>query len=153
MQQFRAILIVGVLVFAGCSISRNAEVYHPWGWNDAADAKSHLDSYRYALIARVDECSWEDRGPHRLTPYHYKATVVRSYKGDWRPLEKISFVHFVDAPAPAASTTNALGDNLVFVFLNEHTNAEIGLDPGEWGRFGDELAPALEEIYPERSRL
>jgi hypothetical protein len=153
MHQFRTILILGVLAFAGCSANRNAVIFHPWGWEDAADAKSRLDGYKHVLVARVDECSWEDRDPHRLTPYHFKATVIRSYKGDWGVSERISFVHYVDASAPATSTTNAPGGYPVFIFSNDHTNGEIALDTGEWGRFNEELAPALEIIYPERGTI
>lgn len=152
MRQVRTNLFLGLLVFAGCASNRHAALFHPWGWENAKDAYAHLDSYEHVLIARIDECSWEDRGPHRLTPYHFKATVVRSYKGDWRVSERISFVHYVDSPAPTTSATNRSGGELVFIFSTSHTNAEIPLDTGEWGYFRDELAPGLARLFPERSR-
>jgi hypothetical protein len=62
----------------------------------------------------------------------------------------ISFVHYVDAPV--TSTTNTSGGYLVFIFCPAHTNAEIALDTGEWGNYSDELAPALEYLYPEKNR-
>jgi len=108
-----------------------------------------LDGYKHVLVARVDKCTWEDRGPHLLTPYHFKATVVRSYKGDWRVSERISFVHYVDAPAPTTSGSSPPSVDLVFVFANIHTNAEIALDAGEWGHYRDELGPALDYLYPK----
>ncbi len=152
MHKFRTILILGLLALGGCSSDREAEMFRPWCWENAKHAREYLGEYKHVLVARVDECSWEDREPHRLTPYHFKATVVTAYKGDWRVCERISFVHYVDAPAPAASTTNAPSGDLVFVFTNYHTNSEIALDTGEWGAYREELAPALEYLYPERSR-
>ena len=123
-------------------------IFRPWGWENAKHARQYLGEYKHVLVARVEECGWEDRGPHRLTPYHFKASVIRTYKGDWRVSERISFVHYVDAPAPAASSSNAPSGDLVFIFTNEHTNSEIALDTGEWGAYSEELAPALEYLYP-----
>jgi|SRR6266480_3545898 len=90
-----AFVIVGLLALdSGCrSTDHNATIFHAWGWEDAKDAKAHLDAYKHVLVARIDEHHWEDRGPHRLTPHHFEATVVRSYKGDWRVSERIAFVH------------------------------------------------------------
>jgi len=106
----------------------------------------------HVLVARIDETGWEDCGPHRLTPYHFKATVVRSYKGDWRVSERLAFVHYVDAPAPTTPAPNARSGDLVFVFSNEHRNAEMVLDTGEWGAYRGELAPSLECAYPQATR-
>ncbi len=152
MQQVRLILLLGLLAFAGCGPSRDAKLFHPWGWEDAKDAHAHLDGYKHVLVARIDEHSWEDLGPHRLTPHHFKATVVSTYKGDWRVSERVSFVHHVDSPAPAGPATNGPAGGLVFIFTSEHTTNEIGLDTGEWGHYRDELGPGLEYLYPERSR-
>jgi hypothetical protein len=113
MRLVRTNLFLGLLAFAGCASNRNAALFHPWGWEDAKDAYAHLDSYEHVIVARIDECSWEDRGPHRLTPYHFKATVIRSYKGNWRVSERISFVHYVDSPAPTTLATNRPGGELV----------------------------------------
>src|ERR1051325_1861258 len=151
--QVRTILLLGLLASVACGQNRDARLFHPWGWEDAKDAHSHLDDYRHVLVARVDGCSWEDRGPHRLTPYHFKATVVRSYKGCWKASERISFVHYVDAPAPTTSTTNRTGGELVFVFSYVHTNAEIALATGAWGNYRDELAPVLEYLRKCQSLL
>lgn len=127
-------------------------IFLPWGWEDAADAKAHLNAYKHVLIARVDTQNVEDKGSNQLTPLHFKATVVKSYKGDWQPSEKISFVHYVDTPAPAVSVNQDPTNRLIFIFTSEHTNAEIELDTGEWGHYRDELAPALEYLYPEKKR-
>ena len=152
MHKFPTILFLGLLALGGFCSPREAALFRPWCWENAKHAREYLGEYRHVLVARVDEHSWEDLGPHRLTPHHFKATVVTTYKGDWRFSERISFVHHVDSPAPAGSTTNGPTGDLMFIFTNEHTKNEIGLDTGEWGAFREELAPGLEYLYPERSR-
>lgn len=150
MQKFAAILILGLLTLAGCTSSRDDALFHPWCWENAKHARNYLSEYRHVLVVRVDEHTWEDLGPHRYTPHHFKATVVTTYKGDWRVSERILFAHHVDSPAPAGTVTNGPAGYLVFVFTNEHTTNEIGLDTGEWGHFRDELAPGLEYLYSKK---
>ena len=147
MLQVCTILLLGLLAFIGCAPSRDAKLFYPWGWEDAKHAHALLDGYKHVLVARIDEHSWEDLGPRRLTPHHFKATVVSTYKGDWRVSERVSFVHLVDSPAPAGAATNSPAGGLVFIFTSEHTTNEIGLDTGEWGHYRDELAPGLEYLY------
>jgi hypothetical protein len=84
-----------------------------------------------------------------LTPWHVKATVVRSYKGDWKVGEQLAFVHYVDAPAPTNSPTEPSG-NLMFVFAREHTSAEMKLDTGEFAAYQPKLEPALDWMFPNR---
>jgi hypothetical protein len=104
---------------------------------NAKEAKARFYSYKHVLVACVYEHHWEDRGPGRLTPFRSKATVVRSFKGDWKISERIAFVHYVDAPAP----------ELVFIFTNEHTDTEIALETGDFGAYNEEYAPALEHVF------
>jgi hypothetical protein len=144
----RVYVIAAFLVLTGgcCSSEYNARVFHPWGWENAKEFKGHLDQYRHVLVVRVSESYWEDKGPGRLTPCHFKGKVVRSYKGDWRVSEGIAFVHYVDSPAP----TNAPGrtcDELMFVLTNEHTNAEIVVDTGDFNTYNAIYAPALECVF------
>jgi hypothetical protein len=152
MHKLSTILILGLIAFAGCKSDRNAAIFHHWGWEDATDAKAHLDAYKHVLVACIYDHHWEDRGPHKLTPYRSKATVVRSFKGDWRVSEKIAFVHYVDAPAPPTPNSNVPSGNLVFIFTNEHTDSEIVLDTGEFGAYDEEDAVALDYLYPPKSR-
>src|SRR5258705_11286373 len=119
----------------------NTRVFHPWGVDDAKEFKARMDQYQHVLAARVSESHWEDRGPHRLTPYHFKATVVRSYKGDWKVADEIKFVHYVDAPAPTNVPSVAGDDTLMFVFTNERTNAEITVDTGDFGTYTSLYSP------------
>jgi hypothetical protein len=135
----------------GCSSSSyNAKVFHPWGRENAEDFKQLVDGYKHVLVVRVSETHWEDRGPHRLTPYHFKGTVFKSYKGDRRVSERIAFVHHVDAPAPTNAPNARSSDKLMFVFTNEHTNSEVGVGTGEFGEHNGVYAPALERTFPKK---
>jgi hypothetical protein len=114
-----------------------------------------LGKIKHIFVAHIDECTWEDRGPNRLTPYHFKATVVRSYKGAWRVSERLAFVHHLDAPAPATREVPPLcRPRLVGVFTSEHTSSEIELSTGELRNYDkeDTEARALECVYPAGSR-
>jgi hypothetical protein len=148
MHNFPIILVSGALVFAGCSSHHEKAIFRPLGWENASYARKYLSDYKHVLVARIDNYSWEDKGPPALTPYHFRGTVVRTFKGDWRVAEHISFVHYVDAPAPTNSPSNVPSAFLVFVFTNEHSNTEIGLYTGEWGHYREELAVGLEYLYP-----
>jgi hypothetical protein len=152
MPKLRTILLLGLLGTVGCAPTREARLFHPWGWEDAKDARVRLDGYNHVIVARIDEHSWENLELPRLTPHHFNATVVKSYKGDWRVLERISFVHHLDSHAPAGPATNGPSGDIVFIFTREHTTSEIVLDTGEWGNYRDELAPGLEYLYPDRGR-
>ncbi len=147
-----AISMLGVAGLVGCGTQGDPTVFHPWGWEDLTDARRHLNAFRHVVVASVDNCTWEDLGPHRYTPYHFRATVVRSYKGDWRVSETISFAHHVDAEAPSTSTTSTLSGQWIFVFCNEHTNQEMVLDTGEWGYYRQDLAPALDCLFATSRR-
>jgi hypothetical protein len=142
-----AALLLAVALAIGCqSNNSDAELFRAWGWENAKDAKAHLDQYKHALVVEVFGSHWEDRGPHRLAPYHFKGTVTKSYKGDWQVSEKIDFVHYVDAPAQT-NTPSAPRHELVFVFTNEHTNAEVVVDTGDFGTYNSDYAPALDLVF------
>jgi hypothetical protein len=145
MKKISVFVVFGLIVIAiGCrSADPNATFFHALGWEDA---KSHLDEYKHVFEACIYEDHWEDRGPGRLAPHHFKATVVKRFKGDWTVSEKIAFVHYVDYRAPTVSNTAA--GLLMFVFTNDHTNAEIVLDTGDFGNWSPEIEDALQIIYP-----
>jgi hypothetical protein len=142
------LFLAGALAFtSGCrSSDSETEVFHAWGWENAKEAKAHFDEYKHILVAEVYESHWEDRGAHKLTPYRFKGTVTKSFKGDWQVSEKIAFVHYVDSPAPT-NKPSAQRNQLMFVFTNEHTNAEVAVDTGEFGIYDAESAPALELLF------
>ena len=143
-----AVLVAGLFAgVVGChSMAPQTTAFHARGWEDANDAKAHLEEYNHILLACVYEDHWEDRGPHSDSAYHCKATVVRVYKGDGRTAERVSFVEGLDYPAP--TTWNSKAGGLVFLFINEHTNSEIGLDPGYFSDYDAELERLLQLLFP-----
>jgi hypothetical protein len=131
----------------GCrSGDYNARVFHPWGCEDARDFKAHVDKYQHVFMVCIYEDHWEDEGPKRHSVYHFKGTVVRVYKGDWRISEKGAFLQGMDYPAP--TTSNEAAGSLWFVFTGQHADTEIFLDTGELSRYDAEYEPALERLYP-----
>jgi hypothetical protein len=151
MRKSFTLFVLGLIAAsAGChSPAYNARVFHPWGREDAADAKAHWDQYSNIFMVCIYADHWEDRGPHEYALHHEMGTIVRVYKGGWRLSEKISFVQGLDGRAPLE--TNKDVGTLGFVFTNEHTNTEIGLDVGDYARYGAVYEPALDDIYPPRS--
>ncbi len=144
------ILFVASLLVMGAG-RRSADpteivAYDPWG--DAADTKARLNSYKHILLGCIYEDHWEDRGPHEYSYHHFTATVVRSYKGDWRTSERITFVQGLDYPALTVSNVSV--GRLVFLFTDEHKNTEIGFETGDVMNYDAELGQFLQYAYPER---
>jgi len=152
MSRVSIISLLAALLTGCSSSSYNASVFHPWGREDAQDFKELVDGYKHVLVVRVSESFWEDRGPNRLTPYHFKGTVFKAYKGDWRTSEGIAFVHYVDSPASTNAPSARSCDELMFVFTSEHTNREIGVGTGEFGTYNAVYAPALERVFQNGGR-
>jgi hypothetical protein len=144
----RDLVIAALLALtSGCRTGGgDASVFHSWGSEEADELRARLDHYRHVLLVCAYEDHWEDRGPNRYSLFHAKATVVRVYKGDWQVSEKMAWVHGLDDRAPA-NPKSAAG-RLFFLFTNEHTDAEIGLDTGEFTGYGAEHALALQRIDP-----
>jgi hypothetical protein len=131
-----------VLNLLGChTADRNAWFAGGLKDDNTADCK-HL------FVACIYEDHWEDKEPGRLAPHHFKATVVRTFKGDWKFSERVAFVHYVDAGA--STVTNAHAGSLIFVATCQHTDAEMILDTGEFGNCSSETEHALELNYPTR---
>ncbi len=150
MSRAFAIAVFAALI-AGCRSSEyNARVFHPWGCDDAKEFKARLDGYKNVFMVCISEDHWQDRGPNEYSMHHLKGTVVRVYKGEWRVSERIAFVQGLDDRAPTNPKSEA--GSLGFVFTSQHTDAEIGLDTGEFSRYDTEYVPALECIYPQESR-
>jgi hypothetical protein len=150
MHKFYAPLTFGlVAICIGChSPAYNARVFHPWGLEDATDAKARWNCYTNIFMVCIYEDYWEDRGPNRYSLHHSAGTVVKVYKGDWRISEKVAFVEGLDYRAPME--TNKCTGSLGFVFTNQHTNTEFNVDTGEFGRYDGVFVPALDCIYPPR---
>jgi hypothetical protein len=144
----RVLVIAGLVALsAGCrSSDYNARVFHPWGCDNAQEFKAQFHEYKNILMVCIYEDQWEDRRPNRYSLHHFKGTVVKVYRGDWRVDEKIAFVEGLDyrAPPNPKSAAGSVG----FVFTSEHKNPEIGLDTGEFHGYDAEFAPALDYAYP-----
>ena len=143
-------LFTAGLFLMGCRSTDCTMVYAHSPWEDAKGAKSYLNAYRNILVVCVYEDHWEDRGPHNYSMHHFRATVVRSYKGDWSSGEKIALIHGVDTPAIAA--INGCAGLLMFVFTNEHAKTEVGVDTGDFGNYDPELERVLQCVFPEPVR-
>jgi hypothetical protein len=142
MHKLYPFVVAGLLTMAfGC---RTKDSHPPW----EAFTKSHLDAYKHVFVACIYEDHWEDKGPGRLAPHHFKATVVKTFKGDWKFSERVAFVHYVDARASAIANEHA--GSHVFVFTNEHTGTEITLDTGDFGVCDADLEHTLQLVYPQR---
>jgi hypothetical protein len=138
-----ALLVVAMAVIAtGCRSTHTNNALFPAGyWQDARQAKACLDAYKHVFIACVYSDNWEDRWPDSNSPHHFKATVVRSYKGDWNLSDRVAFVHYVDGHPSGSS--NAQAGNLVLIYTDQHTNAEIVLDAGEFQSYDSAIERAL----------
>jgi hypothetical protein len=104
---------------------------------------------KHLFVACIYEDYWEDKGSGRLAPHHIKATVVRTFKGDWKFSERVAFVHYVDTKA--STVTNAAAGGLIFIATSQHKDAEIILDAGEFGNCDADLERELERANPQRS--
>jgi len=133
-----AVLLIGLL---GCGTPVRS------GWRAGGLKDDYTVDCKHFFLARIYEDHWEDQGPGRLAPHHFRATVVRTFKGNWRCSERVAFLHYVDSPA--SSVTNAAAGSLIYITTNKHTDAEITLEAGEFGNCYPELLQALASKYPE----
>lgn len=148
------VLLILLSCFQGCrSNALDSAMLQPWGWESADHAKYALQQYKHVIVVRIDEDYSTGGGRYGLTAHNYRATVVRSYKGNWQHGDKIAFVHYVDALPSSMLPRNALSGEFKFVFTDEYTDSEIALDTGEFGAYHEpSMAPALETLYGGKSR-
>ena len=150
MQKFWFIILSGLLA-AGCRLpdcTDRGVVYSCSPWGNAKEAKAYLDAYKHILVVCIYEDHWEDRGAHEYSLHHFKATVIRTYKGGWNVGERIAMVHGVDAPA--LTTSNGFTGNLMFVFTNGHTTNELGLATGDLLNYSYDLERVVQRVFPKR---
>jgi hypothetical protein len=154
-KTLRAIITVGVVisvaaVVVGCRTPKTAANFGESIWGDFGEAKSYVATYKHVVLVCVYEDHWEDRGPHKYSLHHFKTTVVRTYKGNWNTSETLTFVHGVDARAD--SVVNADAGKLLFVFTNDHTSREFGLDTGEFLNYDPEIERQLRLVISTPNR-
>jgi len=152
MIMFRALVLAALLAGAsGCRPADPAAAFGQSVWGGLEDAKSWLRDYKHVVMVCVYEDRWEDRGPNDYSLHHFKATVVKTYKGSWRPSQRLAFVHGVDDRGKAEVNRHA--GELMFVFTNEHKDAEIGVDTGDFLGYEPELDRQLRLLFPALDQL
>jgi hypothetical protein len=124
-------------------------MYAPCLYGSAGESRAYLDTYKHILIICVYEDHWEDRGPRRFSLHRFRATVVRSYKGDWKVGERIAIVHATDARA--LSTPNGDAGCLMFAFTDKHKTSEISLETGSFGNYSPDLERLLQSLFPQHT--
>jgi hypothetical protein len=148
MNKFSSIIVAGLVgAGAGCRSPDSNIRLSESRRDDIANLKSNLRDYQHVLLV----CIYEDRGPHDYSLHHFKATMVRAYKGDWSISERVAFVHGVDAPA--RSTVNGEAGTLTFLLTNEHGGAEVGVDTGEFYRDDRRGDRDMRIIFPTKSAV
>jgi hypothetical protein len=149
---FRVILVSGLLVgFVCCRSGDSTAAFRDTIWGDFREAKAHLDAYKQVILVCVYEDHWEDRGPHEYSFHHFRSSVVRTYKGDWKISEKAAFVHGVDDQAKTA--VNAVAGELIFLFTDAHTNAEFGVMAGDFVPYDSQTDRLLQLIFSNKKAL
>jgi hypothetical protein len=58
--------------------------YHALGFGDATEAKTLFDTYKQVFTAQISEDFWDETTPHKYSFHHFTASVIKSYKGDWK---------------------------------------------------------------------
>ena len=148
MHRFLIITVGALLVTSiGCREIDCDSVYKHSFWENAEGVRSHMDAYRHILAVRIYENHNEAGNANRESSLHFKGTVMTSYKGDWKISESISLVHYVDYDASTTTSNNVVGAFL-FVFTNEHTNADIALETGDFG-YSRNVEHVLHCFFPQ----
>ena len=152
----QVIVSIGLLaMFVGCRSPDSNSAFGQFQWGDYEDAKSWLANYKHVILVCVCEDYWEDQGQDRnsfqtfgYSFHHFNGTVVNSYKGDWSTSDRVIFVHGLDGPS--YGTTNKFSGKLLFLFTNEHTETEFGVDTGEFLPWDAETARQLDFVFSKK---
>jgi hypothetical protein len=121
--------------------------FHALGLDDAAEARKFFDTYKHVFVARISEDEWEDPGSQKYSFHHFTATVTKIYKGEWKPGEKVSFSHDVDAPALSASNT-FVGSNMLLL-TDRHTNQEVIFGAGDFFLVDTNVQEVLQRVFSD----
>jgi hypothetical protein len=153
-KALRAAVAVSATVFlasvlVGCRNPDTATTFGQSVWGNFKETKTYLGGYKHVVLVCVYEDYWQDRGPHEYSFHHFKSTVVRVDRGNWQPSERLAFVHGVDSPAKSA--VNAHAGELLYVFTNEHTSNEFGVDAGEFLGYDPEIDRQLRLVFSKQN--
>lgn len=141
-----AVLGVVLTTSAGCrSVECPAWYKDTWRGFPYQDAKEHLNYYRNVILV----CITEDHGEQGETEvggvkrdggyvHHYKATVVRSYKGNCNVSDHVAFAKgYCPCGGKHQVTSNAFVGKLEFLLVEDsiRPNVEFGIDPADTDRY------------------
>lgn len=96
----------------------------------------------------ADSC--EDKDSNDFPVHHFKSTVIKSYKGDWKVSEKLSCFGMV---SPMEHVGDSAVGELFFVSLNGHSGAEIHLEASCFLDYDDRIEQHLELLSHGREPL
>ncbi len=116
----------------------------------AENFRMYVSNAPHVLLVAVSEERIERRRPE-YNIIHRQATVIRSFKGDWKQGETVRFnVVFEGTPEKfsGADTIHPAPAPRFVLFLDQHGEAEMALDPGLYWRYEPALEPLLNEIPP-----
>lgn len=134
--------------FHGRTHANPAVDFQALGFDNVTEAGTLFDTYKEVFTAQVSEDYWEEITPHQYSIHHFKATVTKSYKGDWKPGERVSFSHDVDAPAITTSNTFAGGNMLLLT--DRHANNEILFGAGDFFLVDSNVQQVLRNLFPDK---
>jgi hypothetical protein len=137
----RTTILAAVLTVLGGCRSVQSPPWYTGAWRGFPyqEVKEKLNEYRSVLLVCVTEDHGEQGeeefgGIKQVGPYlhHYKATVVRSYKGHCHVADRVAFVAG-NCPCGGKRevTTSSCVGKLIFLLVEEkvRVNAEFGIDP------------------------
>jgi hypothetical protein len=124
--------------------------FHALGLEDADEAKALLGAYKYVFTAQVSEDYWENMGPRKPSLHHFKATVIKAYKGDWNVGETVSFSY--DTDMPALTVSNAFAGTNMLLLAYGHTSNEIPFGLGDFFLVDTNVEQVLQSVFTVSSQ-
>ena len=154
MKTFIVVLMCFLVSLIGC---RKSEASYSW-YKDTLRGLSYpeaiesLNNYNNVILVCItgDQVKTQLPDSTTLRPFdylHFEGTVVRSYKGNWKVGDRITFAHGLDYAVSDRPVNKRVGE-LMFVFTNLHTHEAFGVDTGDFDAYraeNDRLFQSLRE--------
>jgi hypothetical protein len=144
MRSLHAAIFAGAMIATGCCSVGHERVPR---WGDIENLRLFCDNYEHVILVCVYEDYWERLPDFPPSVQHFKATVIRAYKGGMTCSERIAFGHGSDDDSPDVSVNRYAGE-LMYVFTNGTTQAEVGVGTGDFERYSREVEVALRVLFP-----